>query len=301
MNGLKISVTFDFRFHALCLSPCTYKILTLKPLFQKLLSHNLFMSTAKTNTELKTIINGFTNTIKTIANLFSSSSSTYSEPHTPSILRLAGCQLCRLCRRLRRRQKPPKHPIIKTIPTVSNTNGQTPETETTIRVATFNAGLFSMAPAVPTATAAVVRADRPMKGILKQEKLSASKRRVSINLPEGEISSSKGKSPEFSKGFSFRATMGGSERSVLDVLKEIEADVIGLQNVKAEEEKGMKPLSDLAQGLGMEYVFADSWAPEYGNAILSRWPIKHWRVQKIFDDSDFRYVLKFSRERILKN
>lgn len=76
--------------------------------------------------------------------------------------------------------------------------------------------------------------------------------------------------------------------SVLDVLMEVDADVFALQNVKAEEEKGMKPLSDLADGLGMQYVFAESWAPEFGNAILSKWPIKQCRVQKICDDADFR-------------
>jgi endonuclease/exonuclease/phosphatase family metal-dependent hydrolase len=75
---------------------------------------------------------------------------------------------------------------------------------------------------------------------------------------------------------------------VLEVLRELDADILALQDVKAEEEKAMKPLSDLAGALGMNYVFAESWAPEYGNAILSRWPIKRWRVQKIYDDSDFR-------------
>lgn len=72
------------------------------------------------------------------------------------------------------------------------------------------------------------------------------------------------------------------------MLREVGADIIGLQNVKAEEEKGMRPLSDLAAGLGMKYVFAESWAPEYGNAVLSRFPIKQWKVQKVFDESDFR-------------
>lgn len=79
-----------------------------------------------------------------------------------------------------------------------------------------------------------------------------------------------------------------SSRSILEVLREIDADVLALQDVKAEEEKSMKPLSDLAGALGMKYVFAESWAPEYGNAILSKWPIKRWKVQKIADDDDFR-------------
>ncbi|PNX98940.1 endonuclease/exonuclease/phosphatase family protein, partial [Trifolium pratense] len=83
-----------------------------------------------------------------------------------------------------------------------------------------------------------------------------------------------------------------SSRSILEVLREIDADVVALQDVKAEEEKCMKPLSDLAAALGMKYVFAESWAPEYGNAILSKWPIKKWKVQKIADDDDFRNVIK---------
>lgn len=79
-----------------------------------------------------------------------------------------------------------------------------------------------------------------------------------------------------------------SSRSILEVVREIDADVLALQDVKAEEEKSMKPLSDLAAALGMKFVFAESWAPEYGNAILSKWPIKRWKVQKIADDDDFR-------------
>jgi hypothetical protein len=59
--------------------------------------------------------------------------------------------------------------------------------------------------------------------------------------------------------------------------------------VKAEEENGMKPLSDLAAALGMNYVFAESWAPEYGNAVLSKWPIKRWNANKIFDQTDIRF------------
>ena len=77
------------------------------------------------------------------------------------------------------------------------------------------------------------------------------------------------------------------------MLKELNADVVALQDVKAEEEKGMSPLSDLAEALGMKYVFAESWAPEFGNAILSRWPINRWKAHRIFDDTDFRFFLLF--------
>ncbi|KAI6695657.1 hypothetical protein NL676_023367 [Syzygium grande] len=87
-----------------------------------------------------------------------------------------------------------------------------------------------------------------------------------------------------------------STRTVVEVLRELDADIVALQDVKAEEEREMKPPSELAAALGMSYAFAESWAPEYGNAVLSRWPIKHWKVQKIFDDTDFRNVLKATIE-----
>lgn len=85
-------------------------------------------------------------------------------------------------------------------------------------------------------------------------------------------------------------------RSVEEVLREARADIIGLQNVRAEEERGMRPLSELAEGLGMRYVFAESWAPEYGNAVLSRWPIKRWKAHRVADQSDFRNVLRATIE-----
>ncbi|KAL8530749.1 hypothetical protein ACS0TY_007696 [Phlomoides rotata] len=208
-----------------------------------------------------------------------------------------------------------------------------------IRFATFNAALFSMAPAVPTAEnlsenldyddlefapknvdyRAKSLIDRP-KSILKQsplhscaidaqdnlskqQKFAKSRLRVSINLPDNEISLKKSghlsfKDTEGSKSFKGKAPLKpnmsthSSRRTVVEVLREMNADVLALQDVKAEEEKNMKPLSDLAEALGMKYVFAESWAPEYGNAILSKWPIKRWKAQKIFDDNDFRNVLK---------
>ncbi|KAG6749938.1 hypothetical protein POTOM_047015 [Populus tomentosa] len=243
-------------------------------------------------------------------------------------------------------------------------NGQLGE-EKPIKLATFNAALFSMAPAVPKTenpssvdyggeefadtrrpvNSNKLRAksanDRPKsilkqsplhtnsidgsENLFKQQKFAKSKLRVSINLPDNEISllrnrqlsfredekedaSSvnisrilRGKAPMRPQSVSLARNMGNggidgesyrSSRTVLQVLKELDADILALQDVKAEEEKAMKPLSDLAAALGMNYVFAESWAPEYGNAILSKWPIKRWKVQKIFDDTDFRNVLK---------
>ncbi|CAM6096750.1 unnamed protein product [Calypogeia fissa] len=80
--------------------------------------------------------------------------------------------------------------------------------------------------------------------------------------------------------------------SILDILLEVDADIISLQEVRAEEERGMKPLSELADALGMEFAYAESWAPEFGNAVLSRWPIKSASVQQIHDETDYRNVLK---------
>ncbi|KAK3415687.1 hypothetical protein EUGRSUZ_H01575 [Eucalyptus grandis] len=183
--------------------------------------------------------------------------------------------------------------------------------------------------------------------LTKQQKFARSKLRVSINLPDNEISllrsrrnlsfsessaaaaaepptsrspsphsSSlasasigrifKGKAPATARGSLENGGSGGdprggrqayrSTRTVVEVLRELDADIVALQDVKAEEEREMKPLSELAAALGMSYAFAESWAPEYGNAVLSRWPIKHWKVQKIFDDTDFRNVLKATIE-----
>lgn len=148
----------------------------------------------------------------------------------------------------------------------------------------------------------------------KQQKFAKSKLRVSINLPDNEISLGRSRRLSFvedekvgsssntvrSLSFSLPSNLENGidgdrfrrSRTIVEVLRELDADILGLQDVKAEEERGMKPLSDLAAALGMNYVFAESWAPEYGNAVLSKWPIKRWKVQKIFDDTDFRNVLK---------
>ncbi|CAA2965221.1 Hypothetical predicted protein [Olea europaea subsp. europaea] len=228
----------------------------------------------------------------------------------------------------------------KNIRQVSGTSLQRP-----IRLASFNAALFSLAPATPKVEKSVVffheeedysKFGNPLKpanghpkGILKQSplhpmtdgsesenKLTKSRPKVSINLPENEISLAQNKvlnvNEDSSTNFSFNnnilahmrspicfpvanwindTSLNGS-RTIFDVLKEVDADILALQDVKAEEEKDMKPLSDLARALGMNYVFAESWAPEYGNAVLSKWPIKKWKVQKICDDKDFRNVIK---------
>ncbi|KAL1320143.1 hypothetical protein HN51_064867 [Arachis hypogaea] len=194
-----------------------------------------------------------------------------------------------------------------------------------IRVATFNVAMFSLAPAVSELDHGQGGSNRKNskmvefpKSILKQSPLHCDSKivprsnlKVSINLPDNEISlansrllasmrEKEGTSVPARSPVCFPFLMNQyegidkltSSRSILEVLREIDADVVALQDVKAEEEKGMRPLSDLAGALGMKYVFAESWAPEFGNAILSKWPIKRCRVQKIADDEDFRNVLK---------
>lgn len=283
--------------------------------------------------------------------------------------------LKRLCSRLRWpvRRRPKQKILIKKLEKTNSklqlekkdssiTNGSAAihpngsKSRKSIRIATFNASLFSMAPVIPKTESFSTCAyengdlskvkssadvnfrtnslvDRPKsilkqsplhptsinseENLTKQQKFVKSKLRVSINLPDNEISlkrsgqlsfvedhkmdSPKGKGQlrssismptngkTVTNGQSFRST-----RTVVEVLRELDADILALQDVKAEEEKDMKPLSELAAALGMNYVFAESWAPEYGNAILSKWPIKRSRIQKIFDDSDFRFLKFFS-------
>ncbi|KAL1331580.1 hypothetical protein HN51_048840 [Arachis hypogaea] len=235
--------------------------------------------------------------------------------------------------------------------TISDQNAQmgTQKHEKPIRIATFNAALFSMAPAVPPQrtekaqnfddqNGVASKQRRPFdqnsrpkstnekpRSILKrshshsplhhhipcsenralcisnkhqqqpQHHFSKSKLRVSINLPDNEISMLRNRQPSFSEHEKvvIAARNGWQRKTVVEVLKEVGADILGLQEVKAEEENGMKPLSDLAKALGMDhFVFAESWAPQFGNAVLSKWPIKRWTSINLFDHSDFRNVLK---------
>lgn len=268
------------------------------------------------------------------------------------MLRTLSRKLRRLCSRLRRRRRHgSKKAAVKSTPQSVNApklangsaaihpnSGQfrqgiigSERPENSVRVATFNASLFSMAPAVPNKKKTTISSasfelgsgdlgkprgilkqslslntesteTTPLaseKGLSKQQRFAKSKLRVSINLPDNEISRQLSFSKEREKDQHQQQQCwrdkerfvggGGRRRTVVEVLRELDADILGLQDVKAEEEKGMKPLSDLAEALGMNYVFAESWAPEYGNAVLSKWPIKRWKAHRIFDHSDFRY------------
>ncbi|OIV91312.1 hypothetical protein TanjilG_01843 [Lupinus angustifolius] len=210
-----------------------------------------------------------------------------------------------------------------------------PKSNKPIRVATFSAALyyatlprsekkaasFDDEKRVDTLNRTKSLNTRP-KSILKQSsmhqnrpdnnlsKFGKSEVRVSINLPDNEISLRRKRQLSFSendkegcwrgkedmtmrKCASFSEERERNGRTVVEVLRELDADILGLQDVKAEEENGMKPLSELAEALGMNYVFAESWAPQYGNAVLSRWPIKRCSAHKL-DDTDFRNVLKAS-------
>ncbi|KAL4182326.1 hypothetical protein AMTRI_Chr12g275420 [Amborella trichopoda] len=329
------------------------------------------MSSSKTSTATSNHENPFLSHLTKLS--FSSkqpSSSTSCSARLSAMLALLNRKFRRLCSKLRwSRRKTSKPKIVVRLNKAKNSadnfssqfqamrthdRPQTPEISKTIRIATFNAALFSMAQAVPKPLSSEESFremdlkgkslnDRP-KSILKQKSVShsmndpnefspskryksqGSKLRVSINLPDNEISIGRSrqlKIIENEEGTEKAWVLSNGDvrirrekgpmrpslslpaqrirekesenlrnRTVLEVLKEVEADILALQDVKAEEERGMKPLSDLAEGLGMKYVFAESWAPEYGNAVLSKWPIKRWQAQKIFDDSDFRNVLK---------
>ncbi|KAL1543168.1 hypothetical protein AAHA92_20177 [Salvia divinorum] len=201
-----------------------------------------------------------------------------------------------------------------------------------VRLATFNAALFSLAPAVPAPERSVVFVHEDgdslkfPRGILKQSPLHSQNNsdgdkfaklirpnKVSINLPDNEISLAQDRSMESSFRFNNSAAVAVAasamrspvwwdgaalcgSRTVYDVLREVEADILCLQDVKADEADDMRPLSELASALGMSYVFAESWAPEFGNALLSRWPITKWRAERICDDKDFRNVIKATVE-----
>ncbi|KAH9610245.1 hypothetical protein KSS87_012873 [Heliosperma pusillum] len=181
-----------------------------------------------------------------------------------------------------------------------------------IRVASFNAALFAGAPVVPNSPFCFesvayepnsfpksILKNSPLRpGMINSEHNTKSGLRVSINLPENEISLSQSRriSPwvPVRSPLVMTGTYGHGQddlrlgpQTILDVLKEVDADIFALQDVKAEEGRHMHPLSSLADALGMKFVFAESWAPEYGNAILSKWPIKRWTVQKILEDDDF--------------
>ncbi|XP_020213127.1 uncharacterized protein LOC109797486 [Cajanus cajan] len=259
-----------------------------------------------------------------------------SHTHFSTMLKLLNKNLRRLLRRLRwpiRRRSKSKVVVISKLgkkdpeaePEASTNFSATVHskaqlgTPKPIRVATFNAALFSMAAALPKAAASeeqngvaskptnarprsILKQSQSVKrveenvGVRQEARSAKSKMRVSINLPDNEISLLRSRQSSFSEhekeGWGSGVHVSKSNRTVVDVLKEVNADVLGLQDVKAEEENGMKPLSDLAAALGMNYVFAESWAPEYGNAVLSKWPIKRWKSHKIFDRTDFRNVLK---------
>jgi hypothetical protein len=247
--------------------------------------------------------------------------------------------LCSLLPCRRRRSKGPRIVVIRRSGSAADHGPTAPEQATTpaaaaapvtIRLATFNAAMFCMAPAVPPVTNDSSNVDvdsrrglaktgsgrrRPKKGILKAQSRASSPsqqqhRRVSINLQDDEISTEaetssrqhvnggagawnkgKGKAVVVAEGGSRKekSSSGRTQRSAAaEVLREVGADIVALQNVRAEQERGMRPLSELAEGLGMRYVFAESWAPEYGNAVLSRWPIKAWKAHRIADHSDLR-------------
>lgn len=73
--------------------------------------------------------------------------------------------------------------------------------------------------------------------------------------------------------------------ALADALEEIDADIVGLNEVvyrKRPDDSSLPALEELAERLGMYYVFGpcDRWdahlpmPPEsYGNALLSRWPL----------------------------
>jgi endonuclease/exonuclease/phosphatase family metal-dependent hydrolase len=60
---------------------------------------------------------------------------------------------------------------------------------------------------------------------------------------------------------------------LVSLLSNVNADIIGLQEVYLEEECH---LARLAKALKMNYVFGDACIPTFGNAILSKFKMKSW-------------------------
>src|SRR3954462_15136351 len=60
-------------------------------------------------------------------------------------------------------------------------------------------------------------------------------------------------------------------------LKELAADLVGLQEVLHHDEEPVEQAQELADGLGYDLAFARAWhiggGLQFGNAVLSRWPI----------------------------
>ncbi|MFI1399351.1 endonuclease/exonuclease/phosphatase family protein [Streptomyces sp. NPDC020681] len=81
------------------------------------------------------------------------------------------------------------------------------------------------------------------------------------------------------------------QKAILAVLRELQPDVIGLQEVWARDGENLAEW--LAEELGMHWTWASSDAPErwqrrlgdsavsFGNAVLSRWPIVDQRVLRL--------------------
>ncbi len=75
------------------------------------------------------------------------------------------------------------------------------------------------------------------------------------------------------------------ERTV-DVLRAFDADVIGLQEIDVGRARsgGLDQAEAIAVRLGMNHVFGaalDDGRGQYGNAVLSRYPLEHLRTQKL--------------------
>jgi len=72
--------------------------------------------------------------------------------------------------------------------------------------------------------------------------------------------------------------------AILATLKQLDADIITLQEVWADNSENFA--RQLARDLGYHHVYAPGARPNgvhMGNAILSRWPISHHEVIKLFD------------------
>ncbi len=80
--------------------------------------------------------------------------------------------------------------------------------------------------------------------------------------------------------------------AILDVLRQVDADVIGLQEVWQDDDADQ--LAQLADALGYHAARSPDPSPHgFGNAVLSRWPIDEhdWRYLPAADGPEHRTVL----------
>lgn len=77
-------------------------------------------------------------------------------------------------------------------------------------------------------------------------------------------------------GWKKNKTFGNNFSRVVKLLRESDADIIGLQEVIRNDK-----LEKLAKELNMDYIFAPAMSSDFGNALLTRFPIAKYSVHEL--------------------